>query len=1193
MPFNINDIYTSSGSVMLFNSWTPYVSKYDTSSFYNWEQDNLPLYDLEDRTYEMWEQAGFPTSGVTGLSLTVSANTPAATLAANNNIFTDLSSCIAAIPKIVRFPVLVEVANPGSLGKLELHNFRIEEGGSIEIINRNFGRVLNASGDCEDRIAAPAYNSSHPLMSVLSSIDLSATYTDTSCVNIATPVITGPGDTRASAANSFFYPKHTLRKAPLTVSIGQAACFTAKGGLNMFTYTPYENVLNSNDLTRGTKDVSATNQATASTIFRAGVSDPERKSLGGNTYFNKCSKISVKNCDGPIYIRNFFVDGESTATGGTEIGVEVTNSDVLIENCASVRCRDAGFKFNNSKVTLSRSNAAYRNYKLLTTTTRSTSGTGYGFHAVNSEVLVSSLPTPMLPPQAIYAGDTGGSGVDCNLISSRNIAGFVLDNSKLTGGVQRLISTDPLRGSILGSELNTGYGIILNNSEMDIKGLLDVYGDDRGIKADGSKVTFQHLCIDAHSNEALIAKNSSFIFDSPAGPGISGGQLGKKQLDMSGNSQHIYLEKNSSFGFTLKDNTPTTYGNTEFKIAHGVLNWGEANRNSLPAISVNDNSNLDLLKAYIDVSGTAENVVNVPSYGRAIKASNNSKVSCFGAKDGCTFVWGPPGITYQAKSAGIYANNSSEINLHGPTAIGQFGVDVLVEDNSTLNIEPARSRDAFGLDVSAFELTDQLNHTSVELHATRACLVANKNSNINMADLGSFYSNWGRAANGVAALAAGVDYPTSVFDTSTYTSSGSLQFYPNPQDTSAIASFTLDNLLTGGFRYDDPPVFTALAGINRFFAKQQLIDTSLVNADIAKITQGGVCLRATEDSVVNVKNVHFPIGTNDSTLDGHYYTTSGSDCNKLMIWNIADTSRLNASYCSVSGMYPGDAAYHGPSSLWMSSDGGTGSVPASGAPDGTPDTGSLSILDAFGAGSSVWQVPSGVTVNQDPAYFYPITAGSPTWDPGFRTGVIGSRLSQGGINVSGVKTYNWGATEHTSENQGVFRIYWTPKSSARILQNDLSGYHKGAAPHTGPFSGTVGPAYQMFAQGYNCSAPLSALVPTGKTNASGDFPDLLKLSHAAGDVKSIYTDLWTSGFYYCKDMLEENPNQCLLDESAAETFANAKNASVGMAGRPKKVTLYRARVDSPSNRASESYVGDVSGSLGFKSAAIFDLSRDN
>jgi len=489
MPFNRNDIYTSSGSVMLYNSWTPYVSKYDTSSFYNWEQDNLPLYDLEERTYENWEQAGFATSGVTGFALTVSADTPAATLLANNNIFTDLSSCIAAIPK----------GNFGDLGDLELHNFRIEEGGSIEIINRNFARVYDASGEVFARYATPTYNASHPLTVVVSSLDLSTTYTETSCVHISTAVLSGAGDLRATAVNSFFYPKHTLRKAPLTVTIGGAGCLTngafLAGAKNELTYTPYENIDNTaTDDTLPTLDISATNQATAAKIFRAGVTTAAGQDVAGNTYFNRCSKISVKNCDGPIYIRNFFADGENTR----KYAIEITNSDVLLENCAGVRAQEAGFKFNNSKVTLSRSAAAYRNYKIGNPITTRVAKTGYGFHAVNSEVLVSSLPTPL---GTAYAGDTGGSGVDCNIIASRNYAGFVLDNSKLTGGVQRAVAIQALDGSIIGSELNTGYGFLLNNSEMDIKGLLDVYGDDVGIQADGSKVTFQNLCI------RLIASN--------------------------------------------------------------------------------------------------------------------------------------------------------------------------------------------------------------------------------------------------------------------------------------------------------------------------------------------------------------------------------------------------------------------------------------------------------------------------------------------------------------------------------------------------------------------------------------------------------------------------------------------------------------------------------------------------------------
>jgi hypothetical protein len=140
MSFSATDIYTASGSASLYNNWTSEVTKYDTSSFYNWEQDNLPLYDLEERTLELWEKAGFPTSSITGMALAVSADATAADLLANTNLFTDVSSCIAAIPEVVRFPILIEVANFGDLGKLELHNIKFAEEGSIEIINRGFAK---------------------------------------------------------------------------------------------------------------------------------------------------------------------------------------------------------------------------------------------------------------------------------------------------------------------------------------------------------------------------------------------------------------------------------------------------------------------------------------------------------------------------------------------------------------------------------------------------------------------------------------------------------------------------------------------------------------------------------------------------------------------------------------------------------------------------------------------------------------------------------------------------------------------------------------------------------------------------------------------------------------------------------------------------------------------------------------------
>ena len=1188
MPFNQADVYTGSGSTALHNAWTPYVSKYDTSSFYNWEQDNLPLYDLEERTYESWEQAGFPTSSVNGLALTVSADTPTATLTANPNIFTTLSACVAAIPKVVRFPVRVEVGNYGDLGDLELHNFRIEEGGSIEVINRGFGRAYTASSFVNAIKSDSTYNSSHSLNYRPSSIDLSNALKDTSCVRIGINVLSAgvEGDERLTAVNAFTYPSHVLRKAPLSVAIKQSG-FIAGGTANRFLTNPYENVDNTAvDGTIGTIDVSATNQATAATIYRD--STITNQSFAGNFYINNVSKISVKNCDGPIYIRNFFAD----ATLSGAYAIEVLNSDVVLENCAGVRAQEAGFKFNNSRVTLSRSAAAYRNYKIGSTLATRVAETGYGFHAVNSDVIVSSTPKIVTDTGL---GDTGGSGMDCNIIASRNYAGFVLDNSRLTGGVQRAVATDPSGASIIGTELNTGYGFLLNNATVDVKGLLDVYGDDKGIQADGSKVVFENLCIDAHSNEAIRCRNSSFMFDSPENP-LNAGQSDRKQLDMSANAQHIDLMKNSSFGFRRKNHIPTMYGNTKFAVAHGVIKWDAIKRFSLPALSVNDGSELDLVHANLLLSGQAESVENVPSYGRAIKATDNSKVSLFGTGSGCSFIMGPKGLTYQSKMAGVYANKSSEINIHGPAAISQFGVDILAENNSTINIEPARTRDSYGLEVSAFNLSSAENHTSVELHSTRACLVANKNSTINLADLGAYPANWARnSSTGATFLAEnGGDYPIDTYGTSAFTSSGSLQFYPNPQESSAVNFFKVDDLGNAAglnFNVPDFPVFTLKTGLNRFFATEEVIGTPLVDANIEHVTQGGVCLRATEDSVVNVKNVHFPVGSNNSPLDGLYFTTSGSQCNKLMIWNIADTSRLNASFCSVSGMFPGATDYHGPSGFYASSVDGTNGgnaydIPASGAPAGTPDTGSLSILDAFGAGSGIWGIPSGVSVNSPFNGFYPLSG----------VGAIGtataSALGEFGINVSAgsAPAMKWGSTVGTSDNQGVFRIYWTPKSSSRILQTDMSGYLKGQPnQYAGNLSGVVGVAYEIFAQGYNCSAPLSAVMVDGTTNASGSYPDLLKLSWDS-DGDGIVDRLWTSGFYYCSEMLDENPTQCMLDESAAETFANAKNASIGFAGRPKKVTLYRSRA---SSRGSEAYVGDASGSLGFKSASIFDLSRDD
>ena len=1195
MPFNRNDIYTSSGSVKLYNSWTPYVSKFDTSSFYNWEQDNLPLYDLEERTYELWEQAGFATSaGVPGLALTVSADAPASVLAANRNVFTTLSACIAAIPKVVRFPVLVEVGNFGDLGKLELHNFRIEENGSIEIINRAFSRAVTTSSIALNALPNttfnPSINSFIRVPRHLYAVDATEVLLATSCVNIQTPVLSATTDVRCQSGGSVMYTsRHDNRTGALFCVLDNSAVVDIGNSRYASGTVCPEEIGITGDSTIGILDFSATRQTTQiifPTASRRNVFSGDKAT--GNIYLNYLSKISVKNCDGPIYIRNFIVNGK----GSVPNGIDIVNSDVVLENCSAARCQEAGFKFNNSKVILSRSAYAYRNYKLTSTTTRQAS-TGYGFHIINSDVTLSSNP---IAATSTSVGDTGGSNSDAVFKSSKNFAGFVLENSKLRGGITRSSNIQASSCSVLASELNTGYGMLLQNSVLEPKGLVDLFCNNIGIDAEGTTFKFEELCVELHNNEGLIAKNSNFVWVSPNGP-TNAGQDTRLQIDFLRNGQHISLINNSYFGFSRTNSIPTIYGNSKFNVAHGVIRWGGANKCNLPAISVDQGSMLDLLHPNIGVDSSTDVIASVPSYGRALKVTNSSKASLFGSKTGCNFVYGPSGITNQSKMAGIYADNNSQVNIHGPTAMAQFGVDVLVENNSVLNIEPPRVRDAYGLEVSAFNLNDGENHTAVELHATRACLVANKNSTININDLGAYPANWRRGSLGPTYLGFGSDYPIDTYDVSAYTSSGCLQFYPNPQDTTAIGAFYLDALETtvgaGGLGFTAPtaitptyPTFTAQTGLLQYFVVDNPLNGTTNFTSRSKITQGGVCVRATDNSIVNVKNVHFPVGTNSSPLDGFYYTTSGSDCDRFMIWNIADKSRLNASFLSVSGMHPSDSQYHGPSAIWVSSVNGistTNVVPASGAPAGTPDTGSLSILDIFGAGSSVWILPSGLTINNPFNAFY-------TFSGTLNTATIRA-LGSAGINYNDFTRYPIGVLGSYA-NTGPFRIYWSPKPSARVLQNDSGGFFKGAFPYAtgGSFSGVVGAAYQIFAQGYNCSAPLSAVVPTGATNASGAYPDLLKFSHDSNS-NGIPDKLWTSGFYYCNEMLEENPTQCMLDESAAKAFANAQNASVGLAGKPKKVTIYSAR--SNTSLQAESYIGNVSGSIGFKSASIFDLSRDN
>ena len=121
MPFIESDLYLTSGTGHLINNWVDPVYKFDSSSFYNWEQDNLPIYDLEDRDDFLFEMAGYPTSSVTGMMLTVSDCG-----VDNVKVFATISDAVRALPNTMRFPVIIEVAASGELGEIRLENKEFE-----------------------------------------------------------------------------------------------------------------------------------------------------------------------------------------------------------------------------------------------------------------------------------------------------------------------------------------------------------------------------------------------------------------------------------------------------------------------------------------------------------------------------------------------------------------------------------------------------------------------------------------------------------------------------------------------------------------------------------------------------------------------------------------------------------------------------------------------------------------------------------------------------------------------------------------------------------------------------------------------------------------------------------------------------------------------------------------------------------
>jgi hypothetical protein len=1181
MPFINSDLYLTSGTTKLINSWVDPVYKFDSSSFYNWEQDNLPIYDLEDRDDFLWEQHGYPTSSVVGMTLTVSdCNID------NKRVFATVQNAVDALPATIRFPVIIDVAASADLGSLYIEDKTFEGAAAgLEIRNIGFGKILCGSSVSPSSTIQAVTGSG---VSTFASTDLSNAITDAATASGVSLYATDAYTDWWNQAKRVFAlnPEWTEADSAGTEQTVEVSVKFEDSANTFFDSTANQFIVSrdfsSNDNSTG-DDIAPDSAKDQS--FRSAPTAASDARVVGMVYGNYLKDVHITNCSGRVYLRNFCVDGGSqavlTTTGSqdVEVGIHIKNSDVVIENCSTTRCKKAGIKIENSNVVLNRGFISYRNYELVNEVgylDGRTSKESYGLLAVNSDVTVSASTE-----------DNKGLPIDSPFCFTRNKVGIKLINSNLKTPENvkyrtnmdgdSVVTTTGQHNLVIQSFLNTEAGVVADRSLIECAHRLAVFQNEVGIDFVDSTLKCLNLCVEHNLGIGMSLKGSTVLYNYnyDSGSAFTTGPCSPCNK-FAHNKQHIVM-RNSTYLPKYGVDMPTYYSTFSLVNSHGYSAKETQGRVTLPMVEVAGGSRFDLVsgrllnKGYNNNAATSDfytggqdpnGVGQCPVFGAAALVDGGSTLKLMGHGGYQTLAGGPSNPDKQQFAFGFVARNGSHIEVNGPTTVVQYGIDFLAEDHSTVDIGPHREESG-DIAVSSFSLDDTTNHTMVQLHSSRACLVANRNSSIKMKDLGDYHGKWANKyiLDGGADI---LDYMTGTdgLDTSAYHSAGYLQFYPNPFHAVGTGADEINIGSKLDIETLKPAVFNAGSL------------TQITNFDntVSAASHGGMCVRALGNSEVYAKNIHFPCGwVNTSEA---YYDASASECAHLRIWNIADNSKLEASYMIVDDLHPIEASgsYHGPFATYTSG----AAVHLSGAPYTTPNTGPLSVLDAFGKMQT-------------------LIGGKPIPDANW------DNLQVGKV---------------TAENVGPFRIYVSTDPKAKYLgyvsgtEGFFNAYNGSDTPyslayHTLTNAGLVqGPPAQLFAQGYNpsgdCSGPHEFSSVFGEFGGSAWIANSFITTPPANDMWTDDTNgyfdfgaeasatLEASSFYYAKDMLDKYRPSVWLDESGMNTFANAKNATVGLSNRGKFVNYFQSRRLS----SGESYSDFASGyGLGFKSSNLFDPDR--
>jgi hypothetical protein len=1040
--------------------------------------------------------------------------------------FTTLDSCLKALPEVINYPILIEVASFGNLGTLQLSNKVFGPNGSLEIVNRNCG-FAGAVDLSNQPMSLDEIDAGFANYSLASSVSSFASVSAPSPVNdVYLSYLYSTGQFIASGAAGYQYKdlRYSLEKQYVftrRVARDQLGVMTASlsstvsgwdntGGGDtanaMLKFDRYDSLYRSQD-EMDVYDASTLNELDETVIYPpTNLTDGStgNQAVAASVYYNHLDSIKVFNCNGPIYLRNFTVDGQHTR----EYGIEVRNSTVNLERCSASRCTKSGLHAINSDVKLLRGFVAYRNYafedgnrvgipyaqKRVEYTDTQQNVYAAGIYAENSTINFKNtydrdVEKSSEASSLVYTATRMGT-IDLPVPSqenlyclSRNDVGILAKNSTILGGRTEVggSATNAWQDAVqIFSELNTEAGARFYNCDVTNFGRFSLYGNYYGLDAIQSTLSFDFFKAYANQKDAIKLDGCSFKYNNNTYAGFLHGDYTTEstsyyqhQVTLLHNGTAINA-KNSNIGPVFTSAMPDIYESFLVSGTHGIYGKGingNDNNNIKPNILLNS-SELDMVHAAIHPPEA-----NVGAcLGQAISAKNGSYVYLRGSGQYANKIIGSTSDDSQHNLAGVYATNNSNIYVQGPTVIAHYGIDALVDNNSTIDFCPHSDSEG-NLLVSAFTLSNPVNHTMVELHATRSCLIADNGSVINMRDLGYYKNLWNNADGtyGPAISFESLDYLNDLTNSeeaayASAVSGGFMQLYPN-------AFLNNSNIPFVPYTGNDPAFSTGSTTWQPYYYLSSLPTDpdqklGVGAAGVSAITTGGMCVRALGKSNVNVLNTHFPTGHNQ--MSSIIYDFDGIDglppnCTRPPIWNIADDSILRASYLSVSGKHPNDSGYIGPSGNWYG---------VSEAPSSTPDTSSLSVLDYYGSQDS----------NQN----------------------------------------RFGNT--IASNRGPFRLYFSVDPIVNVLvdylDTDLSGYIP-----------------QVFSQGYNFSGPAF-------TNFVGDYKKGYFIRESDGATSD-------AGFFYASAIVHSpKTTKAVLDDSAMNSFANAKHNTVNKSGLANVVSRY-------------------------------------